>query len=763
VVVAALATSTFANAFPTGPGVGFNSVSITSNNTNPAFARVGQTVTLTFSTSVPVNPPAVTIAGHAVAAALTSSVTNSYRSTYKLAAGDTEGVVPFEVDVTGTGGGSGSATSTTDASSVTFDKTAPPAPTITSPGAGTTYVTADPSITFNGNEAGDELQCKTSTTSFADCTSPFTVVASSGTLILYVRALDLAGNSSASVFRTFVVDPNPPTATSVSIASGYIANPAFARVGVVVALTFSADRAVQTPSVTIAGRAATVSTLNTQTHTYKATVTMASGDTEGLVPFSINLVSAAGVPAAGPFTSTTDASSVTFDKTPPPVPTITSSTTGPSGFTATFSSTEGLDTFGCRVDSGSFTTCSSPFTASPAPGSHTFQVHSVDEAGNLSAATSKPFSIVADGGAVIDLDFADDQAFANGSASSFTSLLTVSRAASGYAETSSGVWQAFGPNTLRITDKGLLSEHAKTNVVQWNRDLTHGVWQANDTITATGFNGIDGAPSASAIYTFVDGGTLVQPIHDGSRARFVTAFVERLSGSGPVSMTMDGVTWTPVNVTGSWTRVSIPTQTLANPTVGFQLGTAGDEIAVDFVQSENSALFASSPIYTQGAAVTRDADVVTLTDPSVTDITVGSWFAEVGEMAGYAAGGTRQVVSMRADASDKIMIALLNDNTLDAEALISNTVTTLASSVTVPADTRYRVAFAYQEDDLAAAFSANLGGQIATNTTTDVPTTGGAIGIGSNEGGQQLDGYIRHLEWLHSRVTNAGLQAWALQ
>jgi hypothetical protein len=118
---------------------------------------------------------------------------------------------------------------------------------------------------------------------------------------------------------------------------------------------------------------------------------------------------------------------------------------------------------------------------------------------------------------------------------------------------------------------------------------------------------------------------------------------------------------------------------------------------------------------------------------------------------------------MRADASDKIMIALLNDNTLDAEALISNTVTTLASSVTVPADTRYRVAFAYQEDDLAAAFSANLGGQIATNTTTDVPTTGGAIGIGSNEGGQQLDGYIRHLEWLHSRVTNAGLQAWALQ
>jgi hypothetical protein len=57
--------------------------------------------------------------------------------------------------------------------------------------------------------------------------------------------------------------------------------------------------------------------------------------------------------------------------------------------------------------------------------------------------------------------------------------------------------------------------------------------------------------------------------------------------------------------------VTIPVQTLANPTVGFRIVTSGDAIAVDFVQNETGT-GASSEIATTTAAVTRAADEATL-------------------------------------------------------------------------------------------------------------------------------------------------------
>src|SRR4029077_19882920 len=51
--------------------------------------------------------------------------------------------------------------------------------------------------------------------------------------------------------------------------------------------------------------------------------------------------------------------------------------------TFTFSSTETGSTFECRVDSGSWTTCTSPHTlAALSAGSHTFDLRATDPAGN---------------------------------------------------------------------------------------------------------------------------------------------------------------------------------------------------------------------------------------------------------------------------------------------------------------------------------------------------------------------------------------------
>jgi len=181
---------------------------------------------------------------------------------------------------------------------------------------------------------------------------------------------------------------------------------------------------------------------------------------------------------------------------------------------------------------------------------------------------------------------------------------------------------------------GLLIEEARTNVVLHNRDLTNAAWTLGATMTrAKNQIGIDGVANSASSIT---GGavsatnTILQAITLTSSARFQSAYVKRLVGTGVVNMTTDGgTTWTAITVTSAYTRVTIPTQTLANPSVGFQIMTSTDSIAVDFVQNENGT-FATSPIFTSTAAVTRAADIVPLGGAlaSIIKGTVGSVIME---------------------------------------------------------------------------------------------------------------------------------------
>lgn len=160
---------------------------------------------------------------------------------------------------------------------------------------------------------------------------------------------------------------------------------------------------------------------------------------------------------------------------------------------------------------------------------------------------------------------------------------------------------------------GLVPEGSRTNVVLWNRDLTNAAWTASNVTRAKDQVGIDGvANSASSITATANNGTLTQAITLASSQRFQSAFIKRLNGVGAISMSMDGgSTFTGVNAGQAWSRVSIPAQTLANPSVVFKLGTSGDKIAVDFVQNEDGPN-ASTPMLVTTAAFTRSQDLFNL-------------------------------------------------------------------------------------------------------------------------------------------------------
>ncbi|MCX6953369.1 MAG: YDG domain-containing protein, partial [Verrucomicrobia bacterium] len=131
-----------------------SAVSIASNNATPSRAKVGDAVTVTFTASEALAMPTAILAGRAATVANTSG--NTYTASTTLLAGDAEGVVAFSLSFADLAGNAGTAvTTTTNASVVTFDRTAPVAPVFTAITndtgvSATDFVTSDPTLVLSG-------------------------------------------------------------------------------------------------------------------------------------------------------------------------------------------------------------------------------------------------------------------------------------------------------------------------------------------------------------------------------------------------------------------------------------------------------------------------------------------------------------------------------------------------------------------------------------------------------------------------------------
>jgi hypothetical protein len=279
----------------------------------------------------------------------------------------------------------------TDASPATWtwtinppSDTTPPDTTITSGPANPTTSTSA-SFAFSSSETGSTFECKLDSGAYGACTSPKSYSGlSTGSHAFSVRATDAAGNTDASPATwTWTINPpadttppdttitsgpsNPTTSTSASFAfSSSESGSAFE-----CKLDAGAYGACTSPK--------SYSGLSTGSHTFSVRATDAAGNTDA-------------TPASQTWTINPPA-----DTTPPD----TSITAGPSGPTndATpafaFASTESGSTFACRVDSGAYGACTSPWTT-PAlsDGGHSVSVRATDAAGNTDAtAATRSFTV----------------------------------------------------------------------------------------------------------------------------------------------------------------------------------------------------------------------------------------------------------------------------------------------------------------------------------------------------------------------------------
>ena len=315
----------------------------------------------------------------------------------------------------------------------------------------------------------------------------------------------------------------------------------------------------------------------------------------------------------------------------------------------------------------------------------------------------------------------------------------------------------YNPATLAL--RGYPYWEARTNVVLWNRDLTNAAWTKTNTTAAKTATGIDGtANSASTLTATGANGTCLQAITLGSSARFQTCYIKRRTGSGTINMTMDnGTTWTAVTVTASWTQVSIPTQTLANPTVGFRIVTSGDAVDIDYAQNENGT-FATAVIATTTAAVTRAAPSCACTGSNFS-----SWYNQT--------EGTIVVQAMPADTSSNQARAFgISDGTTNNFIDISRIGTSAQIRAQVvaggvgqfnnitdswPISTLYKAANAYKAANFAAALN---GGTVVTKASGTIPTVD-RMTIGSLNAGNYFNGWIQSLANYGARVPDASVKA----
>ena len=163
-------------------------------------------------------------------------------------------------------------------------------------------------------------------TGTASSTFTFTAPSLVATYNVYIRAYtntsctDDASNTfvRSNGITVAIPDTTPPSLSSRSISSNNALNTALAKVGDIITLAFTASESIQTPTVTIADGSATVTG---GPAVWSATRTVSGSTPEGVAAFSVTFKDLAG---NNGFTTstTTNASAVTIDTTPPSLPVI---------------------------------------------------------------------------------------------------------------------------------------------------------------------------------------------------------------------------------------------------------------------------------------------------------------------------------------------------------------------------------------------------------------------------------------------------------
>jgi hypothetical protein len=242
------------------------------------------------------------------------------------------------------------------------------------------------SFTFSATDSGGgsvaSYSCKLDGASYTSCSSPISYSSlAQGSHTFYVTATDSAGNTSSAQTNTWTTDLTAPTIT-ISANPTAVTNSSSAN------FTFSATDSgggtVSSYQCSIDGAAyATCTSIKSYT-----------GLAAGSHQFALLAIDTAGnTSSASTYSWTIDTTAPTISITSTPS-SPTNATTASFSFSATDSGGGAIASYACKIDAGSYASCTSPTSySSLAAGAHTFYITSTDTAGNTSSASSVSWTI----------------------------------------------------------------------------------------------------------------------------------------------------------------------------------------------------------------------------------------------------------------------------------------------------------------------------------------------------------------------------------
>ena len=320
--------------------------------------------------------------------------------------------------------------------------------------------------------------------------------------------------------------------------------------------------------------------------------------------------------------------------------------------------------------------------------------------------------------------------------------------ATDYAFTFTGGVITNTPLVANPTCNGLLIEESRANRILWNRDGTNAAWVKTNVTATKDQTGIDGVASAATkLAATADNGTCIQTITLASGSRTGSVFLKRITGTGNVQVSLDGSTWSTVDLSSTEWRRIVLSGTVTNPTVGIRLATNGDEVAMDYAQVEDGA-FATSPILTTTASVTRSADVPTI---SLNNLVPTNYLGIT-----YYAAGTRDL------SSGFGTLFLLGASTTYFRFNANTTVDSVASSA-VRSVTKVQGLNKVALSLTSSLYSFSANGNVATNfngaITQPFPMTTTAITLGQRSSTLEvLNGTLSRFTIIQKYTSPNGLQ-----
>jgi len=306
------------------------SVSIISNNVDTTKSLTGDEITMSFTSSEPIQNISASIKGQ-VATILNTSGDNWEASITTNSSGP-QGLVSFTIDFEDLAGNVGvQVNSTTDGSSVSHGSLAPILSSVSLTSNNAIQSTAlakegdTVTLTFSANEILASSPVVTisgatptvSGSGLGPYTATYTVLGTdSGALPFTINFEDTTGNAGVEVSSTTSGNPamtiinGAPVLSNISIASNNV-DPALAEVGDIVTVSFTASKTLIKTSPSVASILSNNVAIDGNYPSYSFNYTITESDTEGIIPFSIEASDLAGN-ISTPYTATNDASSVDF-------------------------------------------------------------------------------------------------------------------------------------------------------------------------------------------------------------------------------------------------------------------------------------------------------------------------------------------------------------------------------------------------------------------------------------------------------------------